>query len=101
MLYIHRVRVTCQAGVGPTTVTIATLTTRLQLNPDFDRGFPRSEFRILTNMRMYNKFGAMQSSIEIGIEMQSNRWRGNNTQSLPVLSSDGGFDFVDFRFILG
>ena len=33
---------------------IATLTIRLQFNPDFDRGFPRSKslILVLTNMRM-------------------------------------------------
>ena len=32
--------------------TIATLTIRLKLNPDFDRGFPRSKSLIMTNMRI-------------------------------------------------
>ena len=50
-----------------------TLTIRLQLNPDFDQGFSRSEFLILTNMHMHKKFGARKSSIEIGVELQSYR----------------------------
>ena len=44
---------------------------RLQLNPDFDLGFPSSKFLILTNMRMYKRFGARESLIEIGVELQS------------------------------
>ena len=52
------------------------LTIRLQLYPDFDPGFPRSEFLTLTNMRMYNNIGARKSAIEIGVELQSYRQRG-------------------------
>ena len=51
--------------------TYITVTIRLQLNPDFDRGFPRSEFLMLTNMHMYKHFGARKYSIEIGAELQS------------------------------
>ena len=51
----------------------STLTIRLQLNTDFDRGFPRSKSLILTDMHMYKRFGARRSSIEIGVELQSYR----------------------------
>ena len=51
----------------------STLTIRLQLNPDFDRRFPRSKSLILTDMHMYKRFGARKSSIEIGVELQSYR----------------------------
>ena len=50
-----------------------TLTIRLQLNPDFDRGFSRSKSLIIMNIRMYKRFGASKSSIEIGVELQSYR----------------------------
>ena len=36
--------------------------------------FPRSEFVILTNMRMYNKFRTRKSSYEIRVELQSYRY---------------------------
>ena len=54
------------------TVLVSTLTIRLQFNPDFDHGFPRSEVFIHAHVREYNSFGARKSSIEMGVELQSN-----------------------------
>ena len=44
--------------IGITQNQHTTLTITLHLNLDFDRGFLRSEIRILTNMCMYTNFGA-------------------------------------------